>query len=394
MIEKKQQDAAFTVKTPAYIFHIAELKDRVKKIRSFLGNRTEICYAMKANPFLISELNEVVDSFEVCSHGEYRICERQGICGEKIVYSGVYKRKQDVLEVIKAQKDSPVYTVESEAHYKILLDAAKKFGLSLAVCLRLTSGNQFGMDEKKIRSIFKKNDERFLKIEGIQYYSGTQKKSDKIYKEIDMLTAFARDLTERYGKKINRIEYGPGLSVRYFEGEKEYCEEEVLREISSRLEADFDGKIVLEMGRFIAAECGEYVTSVVDLKKNGENAYCIVDGGINHLNYYGQMMAMKFPFIRHYQNKPMQKDDALEKWNICGSLCTTADVLVKSYPLANLRKGDRLVFEKTGAYSVTEGIYLFLSRDMPYIYKVTEQGELKKVRQALQTDKINSERRN
>ncbi len=229
---------------------------------------------------------------------------------------------------------------------------------------------------------------------GIQYYSGTQKKSDKIYKEIDMLTAFVRDLTERYGKKINRIEYGPGLSVRYFEGEKEYCEEEVLREISSRLEADFDGKIVLEMGRFIAAECGEYVTSVVDLKKNGENAYCIVDGGINHLNYYGQMMAMKFPFIRHYQNKPMQKDDAPEKWNICGSLCTTADVLVKSYPLANLKKGDRLVFEKTGAYSVTEGIYLFLSRDMPYIYKVTEQGELKKVRQALQTDKINSERRN
>ena len=49
------------------------------------------------------------------------------------------------------------------------------------------------------------------------------------------------------------------------------------------------------MGRFIAASCGVFVSSVVDLKTNKEQNYCIIDGGINHINYYGQTMAMKIP---------------------------------------------------------------------------------------------------
>ena len=58
----------------------------------------------------------------------------------------------------------------------------------------------------------------------------------------------------------------------------------------------FHGKIVLEMGRFLAASCGYYITSIVDMKVNKEQPYVILDGGINHLNYYGQAMAMKRPY--------------------------------------------------------------------------------------------------
>ena len=60
------------VMTPSYIFDIAVLKDRVKKMRELLGN-IKLCYAMKANPFLIGDLQDAVDCFEVCSHGEFRI---------------------------------------------------------------------------------------------------------------------------------------------------------------------------------------------------------------------------------------------------------------------------------------------------------------------------------
>ncbi|MEI3412825.1 MAG: hypothetical protein V8Q57_06260 [Blautia sp.] len=46
--------------------------------------------------------------------------------------------------------------------------------------------------------------------------------------------------------------------------------------------------MILEMGRYLAYLCGFYLTSIVDMKVNHEQSYAIVDGGINHLNYYGQ----------------------------------------------------------------------------------------------------------
>ena len=49
--------------------------------------------------------------------------------------------------------------------------------------------------------------------------------------------------------------------------------------------------ITREMGRYLVAECGVYVTGIADIKKNKGQQYVIVDGGINHVNYYGQAMA-------------------------------------------------------------------------------------------------------
>lgn len=98
-------------------------------------------------------------------------------------------------------------------------------------------------------------------------------------------------------------------------------------------------KITLEMGRYIAATCGVYVSSVADTKTNKGQNYCIIDGGINHVNYYGQTMAMKVPaytFVKAdgtaaagYGAKDYGTEP--EKWTICGSLCTVADVIVKIF---------------------------------------------------------------
>ena len=63
---------------------------------------------------------------------------------------------------------------------------------------------------------------------------------------------------------------------------------------------------------------------------------------------------------------------------------------MRSLPLAGAAVGDELVFEKAGAYAVTEGIYLFLSRDLPRVYVRTEDGSLVLRRDAVSTDKINS----
>ena len=92
----------------------------------------------------------------------------------------------------------------------------------------------------------------------------------------------------------------------------------------------FQGKITLEMGRYIAAYCGYYVTRIVDQKVNHGQNYCIVDGGLNHLNYYGQAMAMKMPHHKHIPDAPLETSDEQSEvlWNICGSLCTVNDCLL------------------------------------------------------------------
>ena len=148
--------------------------------------------------------------------------------------------------------------------------------------------------------------------------------------------------------------------------------------------------LTIEMGRFFTAECGTYYTNVADLKTVGNAHYCILDGGMNHLTYLGQMMGMKTPIIKHHKNTPKQDERPEKKtWCLCGSLCTTSDILCREVELNHLEIGDTLIFENVGAYSVTEGIYLFLSRTLPRVYLKDENGYLTLVRDAMETSDIN-----
>lgn len=75
---------------------------------------------------------------------------------------------------------------------------------------------------------------------------------------------------------------------------------------------------------------------------------------------------------------------------ICGSLCTFADILVRGLMLSEPEIGDMLVFENIGAYSVTEGSYLFLSRDLPGIYLQKKDGRIAKLREGIPSYPVNS----
>lgn len=375
-----------TYKTPFYLFNTDILTSRINDIRAALPPNTQLCFAMKANPFLVREMENHVDYFEVCSPGEFHICERAGIDKNRIVMSGVHKNQKDMEYAIARYADSIIFTVESFQHWQILSSCAEKEKKSIRVLLRLTSGNQFGMDETSIRRIVSEGPYQYVELIGLQYFSGTQKKSaDKLKGELTMLYNLCTDLQNQYQFTVKKLEYGPGLPVCYFEGESNE-EETMLLALSSALRSlNFQGQVTLEMGRFIAASCGLYATSVVDLKTNNDQSYCIVDGGIHQLNYYGQMLAMKKPFITHYG----KKEGELKEWTVCGSLCTSSDVLVRQYPLKGLEQGDLLVFQKTGAYSATEGMAMFLSRDLPLILLYSEKEQFRVARPSLAADQFN-----
>ena len=369
------------ITTPSYIFDIDKLVSRVKFIKETLGD-IKISYAMKANPFLVEDLIDVVDSFEVCSPGEYQICKALNVPKDKIVLSGVFKEEEDIKAIVSECKDKPIYTIESLNQLALLDKVAKLNNLTLNVYVRVSSGNQFGVDEDTVRKIVSQNYST-LHILGLQSYTGTQKKMDAIAKELNHLYEFTQELEHANNITFEHFEYGPGLRINYFVNEPTIDDKEQLLSLKAELEKFSSKHIQLEMGRFIAALCGEYHTTIVDMKKTNDINYCIIDGGINHLNYYGQTMAMKAPFIIQERN-----EGELINYTICGSLCTVADVIIRNYPLYDAKIGDELVFLNTGAYSITEGIYLFLSRDMPKVYK-RKDNKLTLVRDTIHSYKIN-----
>ncbi len=385
MNETKLRLAADQYDTPFYVFDTDLLAKQIRYIRAALPPGVRLCYAMKANPFLTKALEPLVDCLEVCSPGEFRICRRAGVPPDKIVLSGVYKRQSDIEDALRI--GSGVFTVESLSQWQMLVRYAEEYARPIRVLLRLTAGNQFGMEEGLLRDIVAGcQAHSFVKIEGIQYFSGTQKKSaGKYEKELTVLDNLCAALKAEHGFETETLEYGPGLPACYFP-EEDTVEEVMLSALAEQLgKLRFRGTVTLEMGRYIAASCGYYVTRVVDSKRHHGQAYCIVDGGIHQINYFGQMMAMKKPPILHLN----QREGKWCEWTVCGALCTTNDVLVKQYPFCELHLGDTLVFGKTGAYSVTEGISLFLSRDLPQVVFYSEQNGFCLAREAFRTDCLN-----
>lgn len=390
------QEAARTYNTPCYIFDLDVFISRIRRMEQILGKQVNIYYAMKANPFLTAAAAQAAGGLEVCSPGEYAICRRARVPAQKIVLSGVNKEESHIRSVM-AEQGAGTYTAESLNQLRLLEACAGAAGRTgVRVLLRLTSGNQFGMDEEDILASIRNRDTYpHLDLAGLQYYSGTQKKGmEKIEKELVKLDSFMDFVREHLDFEFRELEYGPGFQIPYFEGQEQADEEILLQEFKKALDSlHFKGIIFLEAGRFLAAPCGSYLTRVADVKRSQGQNYCIVDGGINHVNYYGQTMAMKVPAYRYIPQdnpaRPPASQTSGDCWTVCGSLCTSGDILVKNLPLDGLMTGDLLVFDRIGAYSVTEGIYLFLSRKLPVVLTCTQEHGLSLVRDALPTDILN-----
>lgn len=382
----KYDKAIKEFKTPVYIFDADILKDRVNTLKKMLPDRAALCYAVKANPFIIPYAEPLVERLEVCSEGEFEICESVNAPMEKIVVSGVYKTPGFIERIVSQYENICIYTIESLAQYELLKSLGQKYSKRISVLIRITSKNQFGVSEKELNTILGDNPEKYLSIKGIQYFSSTQKTSvKKFVRELTYLSELIVKAEAEYGVKIEELEYGTGFPVSYFSAEG-FDEERLFTEFNEVLDmVPSDVKITLEIGRSIAASCGSYITSVVDTKENSAGNFAIVDGGINHLVYYGQSMAMKQPL---FELLPHRDSDEIREWNICGSLCTVNDIIVKALPLPKLEIGDMLCFKNAGAYCMCEGISLFLSRELPAVV-VIENDNVKLLRGHFKTSVLN-----
>ena len=387
--------------TPAFLFDTVALKERMTAIKNIVGEKVHLCYSIKANPFLIDTMLPCVEKLEVCSPGELDICKMQQVPGDRIIYSGVNKTRMNIDDAI--EYDSGVYTAESVLQLELLNESAMEHGKVIPVLLRLNAGSQFGMSKEDLCDVIvRRADYSGVQIVGIHYFAGTQRKKLSEQKaELAMLKEFMDELKEEYGYQVEKLEYGPGLPVPYFTTEDFTDTLAPMKELAADLQAVAEVvHLTVEMGRFYVSECGYYLTKVMDQKSNKGTNYAIVDGGMNHLNYLGQMMGMKVPVIKHVSigqsdthnlgvslTENVSGEEA--NWSLIGSLCTTADVIVRQAAFKNLCLGDVLAFSNIGAYSVTEGIHLFLSRTMPRILLYRGEGSVQVARDFMETSQWN-----
>lgn len=399
--------------TPYYVFDTDEFAKRAAMIWAALdckgGRRIPLCFSIKANPFLLHRLPEGLDHVEVCSPGELEICIALGVKPESIIYSGVMKEKCDIERAVSY--GAGILTCESIRHATLISEVmfegmpegaheAEITETKAHVILRLTSGNQFGMSLEDIEYIISHPDEfKGIEVIGIHYYSGTQKSLRKINKDLEKIKSALTGLKEKYGFEPQLVEYGPGLCVEYFEDDWQEREKQALDEAAEVLrEFAVEYPLGIEMGRFLAASCGKYYTQVKDLKSTGDANYAILDGGIHHLNYFEQRMAMQVPPIKVYAGEVSENDEKTGveltqlpdiDYTLCGSLCTVADVLVREVKLKKLELGDVLEFGHCGAYSVTEAPALFLSRQLPAIYAYSKEYGYECLREHIPAAEIN-----
>lgn len=373
--------------TPLYIFDADAFAKRFRLVREAFGPKVALCYSMKANPFLLRVLPPELDRLEVCSPGELAVCENTGVDLTRIVFSGVNKTK---ISVERALEDRVgVFTAESVLHAELIQHGAAARNVRVPVLMRLTSDNQFGMDEEAAVQLAKARS-RYPNIDfvGLHYYSGTLKKrTTLIGRELDKLDDLARRLREETGLVLDRMEYGPGLWTDYFGEDPNAAETALLTEAAPLIRAMGEKyALTVEMGRFFAAPCGAYVTTVMDTKCNCGYHYAIVDGGLHQMNYDGQMKGTAVPEIRRLRAGDGEERD----WCICGSLCTSNDVLVRRVHMPPLRAGDVLAFCRTGAYSVNEGFAFLLSRDAPAVVIWSEAGGARVAREHIRLDGLNT----
>ena len=373
MNDLNYRDISRSIITPAYVFSGEEFAERAAAVRDILGKDIGLCYSMKANPFLLEVLPETFCAVEVCSPGELEICIKRNIPGEKIIYSGLNKGVDDIARAVSY--GAGIITAESRLHLDLINKVSAEAGTVSNVLVRISADSQFGIDRREAQEILKAHGEYpAINFAGLHFFTGTQKRKPKeIVRELTFLGNYLEETRELSGLGLEKVEYGTGLPAYLFIDKEiqnisdaEEKELTFLREIAPALhEMAEKADLTIEMGRFFAASCGHYFSRVVDMKTNDGTGYAIIDGGSHQIRYYGQMQGMQIPFIDHI---PSGSQGEPEKWTICGSLCTTADVLARNAEFTDLKTGDVLVFHKAGAYALYECMSLFLSRDMPRIY--------------------------
>lgn len=345
--------------TPLYIYSAATIRRHFDTFDSaFAGLKHLTCYSVKANSNvnLLRLMGSMGAGLDIVSGGELHRGLAAGVPAERIVYSGVGKRPEEIKEALAA--GILMFNVESLAELVGINDIAQGMGAVAKVSFRINPDvdpkthpyistgmkkNKFGLDlEKSLEAYALARDLTAIEPVGIDCHIGSQLTSISPFLEaLDKILNFKTKLDEM-GLSISYLDLGGGLGITYNEEEppppREFGEA-----LTARLK-DMPLTVILEPGRVIVGNAGILATQVVYTKQTPSKRFLIVDAAMNDLVRPALYDSFhRIGEIEAHDRPPVKVD-------VVGPICESSDFLARDRELPGMEQGEYLAVYSAGAY--------------------------------------------
>ncbi len=347
------------VGTPLYLYSNATLLQHFRAVDgAFERVKHLTCFSMKSNSNLaiLRLFSREGSGVDIVSGGELYRALKAGFSPEKIVYSGVGKKVEDLEYALKS--GILMFNIESTQEILKLNEVAGRIGKKAGISIRvnpdvdpkthpyISTGlkeNKFGIDidevpEKYAMAASLGN----LFVLGVSCHIGSQlTELSPFVDALNRLTALVKTL-RNMGMHIKYLDIGGGLGITY-NNEDPPHPAEYARGIQEEL-GDNSLTLILEPGRVIVGNAGILLTKVLYSKVTREKTFFVVDAGMNDL--------MRPSLYNSYHAVwPVKKEDRGEiKADIVGPICESGDFFVKDRVIPVLNPGESVAIMSAGAY--------------------------------------------
>ncbi|NPA56089.1 MAG: diaminopimelate decarboxylase [Epsilonproteobacteria bacterium] len=344
--------------TPLYVYDFAHFSEQFNKLKeAFKARKSLICYAIKANSNLsvIKHFANLQSGADCVSIGEVKRALLAGVPKYKIIFSGVGKRDDEIKEALEL--DILMINVESQAEMQRIEEIAKSMNKEARISIRVNPNidpkthpyistglheNKFGVDiDTATRMYLQSKQSDYLNPIGIHFHIGSQLTELEPIKEASQIVADLVRKLQKVDIDIKFFDVGGGLGVQY--------DDEVLiqpydyaQAILSTL-SGLDVTIVMEPGRYLSANGGYFITSVLYEKQNGDRRFVIVDGAMNDL-------IRPSLYNAYHKIEVLSDNTQVSKANIVGPVCESGDFFAKDVEVPLTKHGDLVVIHSAGAY--------------------------------------------
>ena len=373
--------------TPLFIYDEGSLESRLNALRSILPPSFRISYSVKANPtqailkFFVSH----DCGLEIASGGELIQALAAGCPPNRIIFAGPGKTVAEL--DLALQHEIKEIHVESQLEMRRLAELCRERACRAQIAVRVNPSGEaqggamrmggkpapFGVDEESLDSVVQEIvQNRWLSLTGIHLFAGTQILDHNILiSQYQKAAQIAARLAAKFDCKILTVDFGGGLGIPYFPGDKPLELErlgEELRHFALQTQEDpiFSAtEFMLEPGRFLVGEAGVYVTRVNDIKTSRGRKFLILDGGMHHhlaaSGNLGQTIKRNYPvaLLNKLSARPTETVD------VVGPLCTPLDTLARNVNLPAAEVGDLFGIFQSGAYARSASPTTFLSHPAP-----------------------------
>ncbi len=356
-------DLAREFGTPLYVYSRAAMRSALAAYTTALAGRQHlVCYAMKANSSLavLQTFAEAGCGFDIVSVGELERALAAGGNADKIVFSGVGKRPDEMRRALEV--GVKCFNVEGVAELHTLSALACDMQTRARISLRINpdvdarthpyistglKGNKFGIAHDEALAAYRVAASLpGLDVIGIDCHIGSQITETGPYLDaLDRLLDLIETL-EREGLRIHHLDVGGGLGITYTD-EAPPDAGELVRQLLARLDARGHGQreLLFEPGRSLVGNAGVLVTEVLVTKRSAQKNFCIVDAAMNDLlrpALYQATMGIVPCSLR---------DGTPVVYDVVGPVCESGDWLGRDRALV-VEPGDRLAVLSAGAYAM------------------------------------------